>query len=308
MITYTSAEHQILAKSSVVALGTFDGMHLGHLSIINKMLHYGEVNKLTKVVFTFSDIPKHFYKSSTSKIMSNVEKLQWLEQSGVEVVISLPFDDAIKNISHHTFFDYIIKQLKAKAIVIGENFKFGRSALGTAQWLSQKCTEQHCNCIVMPPVTSDGKIISSSTIRELLFNGRIVEANRLLGRRHFVSGIVKVGKQVGQKLGFATANLTICDYMTNIKPGVYITETLLNGNFYQSVSNVGYNPTFEQSDFNLETHILDFNQSLYGEKISVYFEKRLRDELKFEKTENLIAQIKKDVNVTKLYFNKATNQ
>ncbi len=307
MIIHRNIDHPSLSEPSVVALGTFDGMHLGHLSVIKKMIKYGTLNNLTKVVFTFSDIPKHFNQSVTSKIMSNVEKLQWLEQMGIDIVVSLPFDDAIKNISHRTFFKYIVNQLHADAIVIGENFKFGRSALGTAKWLSNKCTEQQCHCIVMPPVKLDDEIISSSTIRELLIDGKIMAANRLLGRKHFVSGTVKKGKQVGKKLGYATANLTICDYMTNIKPGVYITETLLNGKKYHSVSNVGYNPTFEQCDFNLETHILDFNQSLYDEEISVYFEKRLRDELKFENTEDLIAQIARDVAQTELYFKKAAN-
>ncbi len=307
MIIHTTTEHETLTKPSVVALGTFDGMHLGHLSVINKMIKYGEDNDLTKVVFTFSDIPKHYYKLTTSKIMSNDEKLQWLEQIGVDIVISLPFDENIKNVTHQAFFDCITKQLNAAALVVGENFKFGKAALGTTQWLRENCRNRQCNCIIMPPVTLDGELISSSTIRELLIDGQITAANRLLGRRHFVSGIVKKGKQVGNKLGFATANLTVRDYMTNIKPGVYITETLLNGKLYPSVSNVGYNPTFEQRDFNLETHILDFNDILYGQKISVYFEKRLRDELKYDKTEDLVKQIEQDVVNTRIFFNKRRN-
>ncbi len=303
MIIYTTTEHEVLTRPSVVALGTFDGLHLGHLSVIEHMLQYGKAHDLNKVVFTFSDVPKQVFQSTTSKIMSNVEKLQWLEQMGVDIVVSLPFDQHIRNVTHQAFFDCIRRQLNTTAFVVGENFKFGKAALGTTEWLKEKCLSENCNCIIMPPITHNGKTISSTTIRELLSDGNIVAANRLLGRRHFVSGTVKVGKQLGKKMGFATANMTTCDYMTNIKSGVYITVTKLNDRLYNSVSNVGYNPTFGQTDFNLETHILDFDQSLYGQTISVYFEKRLRDELKFDTTEDLVAQIAQDVIATRQYFN-----
>ncbi len=308
MIVYKNREHQALTEASIVALGTFDGMHKGHLAVINRMVEEGERCGLKKVVFTFSDIPKHRYNSTTSKIMSNLEKLDWLEQMGVDLVVSLPFDATIKNVSHFDFFNYICEQLNASTLVIGENFKFGKSALGTAQWLQEQCRLARRGCIIVSAITFDGQVISSTNIRELLMVGKIAEANARLGRKHFVSGVVKMGKQVGKALGFATANLTIRSYMTNIKPGVYVTETVVANRRYQSVSNVGYNPTFKQHDFNLETHILDFADELYGQKISVYFLARLRDELTFENTTALIEQIEKDVTATRRYFDGLTAQ
>ncbi len=302
MKLYTTRRHNCLIDGSAVALGTFDGMHKGHLSVINTMLEQGENSNYNKVVFTFSDIPKHVYKSRTSKIMSNDEKLQWLEQMGVDIVVSLPFNDQIKTLSHVQFLDYILTELNAKIIVVGENFKFGKSALGTAQWLKEMAPQRNYECLIMPTVALNGEVISSTRIRQYLIDGEIEAANQRLGRKHFVSGVVKPGKRLGAKLGFATANLTIGNHMTNIKPGVYITETRFAGKLYKSVSNVGYNPTFEQDDFNLETHILDFKRELYGEKISVYFIKRLRDELKFDDMANLIAQIDNDISCARNYF------
>ncbi len=302
MIIYKKRQHDVLLQPSVVALGTFDGMHKGHLAVINKMLQVADERGLVKVVFTFSDIPKHRYNSSTSKIMSNIEKLDWLERMGVDIVISLPFDASIKNTTHFEFFNYICETLKAKALVVGKNFKFGKAALGTTQWLKEQGLKNNCDCIIVEPVTIAGQMISSTDIRELLINGKIEAANDRLGRTHFVSGTVKMGKQLGKQLGYATANLTIRSYMTNIKPGVYITETFVANRSYHSVSNVGYNPTFKQSDFNLETHILDFDRELYGQKISVYFLKRLRGELTFDSSAALVKQIAKDVEATRQYF------
>ncbi len=307
MKLFTTRRHNCLIDGSAVALGTFDGMHKGHLAVINTMLKQGKECNYNKVVFTFSDIPKHVYKSRTSKIMSNDEKLQWLEQMGVDIVVSLPFDERIKTLSHTKFLDYILTELNAKLIVVGENFKFGKAALGTAQWLKEMTEQRDYDCIITPTVALDGEVISSTRIRQLLIDGEIEAANKRLGRKHFVSGIVKPGKKVGAKLGFATANLTIGNHMTNIKPGVYITETLIDGKLYKSVSNVGYNPTFEQDDFNLETHILDFDSQLYGAKISVYFIRRLRDELKFDDMSALIAQIKSDICSTRKYFAELTS-
>ncbi len=305
MKLFTTRRHNCLIDGSAVALGTFDGMHRGHLSVIDTMLQQGQKNDYNKVVFTFSDIPKHIYKTRTSKIMSNDEKLQWLEQMGVDIVVSLPFDEQIKTLPHEQFLNYILTELNAKILVVGENFKFGKAALGTAQWLKEMAAQYDCECIIMPTVALDGEVISSTRIRQLLIDGEIEAANKRLGRKHFVSGIVKPGKKVGAKLGFATANLTIGNHMTNIKPGVYITETLVDGKVYQSVSNVGYNPTFEQDDFNLETHILNFDRALYGEKISVYFIKRLRPEMKFSDTTALIAQIDDDIANARAYFREA---
>ncbi len=302
MIVYKSRQHPPIAQPSAVALGTFDGMHKGHLAVIDKMLQVAQRDGLLKVVFTFSDIPKHRYTSTTSRIMSNLEKLEWLERAGVDIVVSLPFDAAIKHLSHVEFYDYITEQLNGQVIVVGQNFKFGRAALGTTNWLAEQCRASGRSCIALAPVMYDGAVISSTAIRELLIDGQIKAANARLGRYHFVSGVVKIGKQLGQQLGFATANLTIRSYMTNIKPGVYITETLVADRCHQSVTNVGYNPTFKQSNFNLETHILDFGRELYGEKISVYFHERLRDELTFASRAELIDQIARDVAAARRYF------
>ncbi len=302
MILYETRQHPALESASVVALGTFDGLHRGHLTVIEKMLSIGRARQLKTVVFTFSDIPKHVAAEATSKIMSNVEKLDWLAQMGVDVVVSLPFDAAIQQTTHRDFFEYILTELKAAAIVVGENFKFGKAVRGDVAWLSAQCAKRGCQCLVVAPVKLEGEVISSTAIRELLINGQIEAANRRLGRPHFVSGTVKLGKQIGQTLGFATANLTVQSYMTNIKPGVYITETKIADRFYPSVSNVGYNPTFQQSDFNLETHILDFNRPLYGENIAIYFIKRLRDELTFANTTDLVAQIECDVKAARQHF------
>ncbi|HSN65292.1 MAG TPA: riboflavin kinase, partial [Fusibacter sp.] len=155
---------------------------------------------------------------------------------------------------------------------------------------------------IVEPIMKNEMRVSSTLIRELLQDGRIEEANFYLGRKHFIKGLVVRGKGVGHTLGFPTANLRIIDNISTIKPGVYITETIWKGKWFPSVTNVGYNPTFEQTGIHLETYILGIDQEMYDETIEVHFIKRLRDELKFNSLDELMNAMNKDLANTRAYF------
>lgn len=304
MKVITTLDGQAITQASAVAMGTFDGVHRAHRVVINKMLSYARACGLASVVFTFTNVPKHTddHPTEISQLLSTEEKLEILADLGVDIVVILPFDEKLKAISHTAIIDYLVTRLNMRQLFVGYNFKFGNKALGTAEWLSQNAVSYGFNCRIIPEVAGGGLTISSTRIRKLLSDGAVESANNLLGRPHFVSGVVKSGKRIGRTIGFPTANLTIGQHMTNIKSGVYITQTTVAGKTYPSVSNVGFNPTFEQTDFNLETYIMNFDADVYGQTIKVSFLKRIRDELKFDTIDELKRWIKNDVNTALNYF------
>ncbi len=305
MKVFTSLEHLSIEDKTAVAMGTFDGVHKAHMVIINKMLEVAKAKQLKSAVFTFTNVPRHTNEKpfEVSQLLSSEEKLEIFKSLGIDIVVILPFDEKVKQIKHTTIMDYLKEKLNIQSLFIGYNFKFGYQAKGTTKWLVDNAPNYNFTCNVISLIDDGEGAISSTRIRSYLKDGQIEKANALLGRHYFVTGIVKTGKQLGRTIGFPTANLTVKSHMTNIKSGIYITETTADGKCYQSVTNVGFNPTFEQTDFNLETYLFNFNEDLYGKYIKVAFIKRIRDELKFKNAEELKKWIAKDVETAKKYFN-----
>ncbi len=289
-------------RPTAIALGTFDGVHLGHQAVINQMITSAEKANLAKTIVTFDAVPKQHGKAP-SLLMSAEEKLAMFAKMDVDNVIILTFNQQLKTMSRDDFYLLLRENILARVIAVGEDFRFGYKAEGDVFYLEQQTLNDGIDLHIVEIVKNDEEKISSTAIREALISGNIAKANTMLGHAHFFKGIVKTGKKMGAKLGFATANLTVETYMTTVKAGVYITETKIGDTTYRSVSNVGYNPTFEQNEFNIETHILDFNKELYGEIISVSFLKRLRDEMRFESLDSLCKQIETDVEMARTYFN-----
>lgn len=290
-------------RKTGIALGTFDGLHMGHRELIKTLVDHCKSRGLTSVLYTFSNHPREVVDSekSSSRILTLSDKMSALAELGVDEVVIVNFDDYHRHIRAIDFIQSIlIQRLKAALIVVGYNFRFGRHAEGDISLLAQ--FEEDFELVVLEPVFHGNELVSSSHIRSLLSNGYVENAAALLGKPYRVQGTIVTGKQVGKKLGFPTANLHITEDMTHLKPGVYITRTHLEHQVFESLTNVGFNPTFDQKSFNIETYILDFDANVYGHFIAVDFLKRIRDEMKFEKLEDLIAQIESDVTMARSYF------
>lgn len=296
-------DHTPDGRQSGVALGTFDGLHKGHRELIANLVELCRTRGLKSVLYTFSNHPRELTQSekSSSRIMTLADKMSALEDMGIDEVVIVNFDDYHRNIRARDFIRQIlIDTLQAKLVVVGFNFKFGRHAEGDINLLAQY--EEDFDLIVVEPVYHNNELVCSTRIRSLISNGYVENAWTLLGKPYRIQGTIVSGKHVGRKMGFPTANLHVTEDMTHLKPGVYITRTHVDGKGYQSLTNVGFNPTFNQEAFNIETYILDFDADIYGQFMAVDFLKRIRDELKFDRLEDLIAQIEKDVDFAKAYF------
>lgn len=291
---------------SVVALGTFDGIHIGHQEIMNRLLRISQDEKLIPTVYTFSDHPLAQVAPDRvpPQIIDVEHKESFIGQMGIKQLVMVPFDVYQRTIEPEAFIrDVLIGMLKMEHIVIGEDVKFGYQGLGDRVFLEELADKYGFKITVVPAIKMGDVRISSTMIRGLLLEGRIREANLFLGRKHSVVGTVVEGKKLGRTIGVPTANLKISRPMSTIRAGVYITETMIEGIKYQSVTNVGFNPTFNQKSLNLETHILDYDDNLYTKSIEVFFIHRLRDEMKFNNVDDLIIQMIDDIAQTRIYFN-----
>jgi riboflavin kinase/FMN adenylyltransferase len=293
--------HEI-SKASALALGTFDGIHTAHQKVIRSMVDYANAANLLSVVFTFKNHPKQIKPGvdAPKLLITPVQKKDIIESLGVDVLIIVPFDEHLMSIDPKEFIEKIlIEQIKAKHITVGYDYKFGQYAKGDVDLL-KSYSDYDLN--IIDPIMLGHELVSSTAIREHLRMGQVHEANLLLGRTYCIKGKVIKGKQVGRKLGFPTINLETEFEMSVLKPGVYITRTEIEGEIYPSVTNVGFNPTFNQEDFNIETYILNYDRDLYGFTVKVIFEEYIRPEIKFDSLEELMAQIDHDVVYAKKYF------
>lgn len=286
-----------------IALGTFDGFHLGHQKVIKSLVEKCKQLNLKSVLFTFSNHPREVVHvgDHISRIMTIDEKIKVASNMGIDYLVILKFDKEFMSIEARAFIeDLLIDILNAKLLSVGYNFRFGYKAKGDVQLL--KNYKDIFELLVTEAVYEKEFNVSSTLIRELLEHGNIEKANSLLGRPYKISSTVVEGKKIGKTLGFPTANLKIFENMTRLKPGVYITISEVDNIEYISATNVGYNPTFKEDVFNIETFILDFDKNIYGKNLTVKFIKRLRDEMKFDSLENLMSQIADDVEKTRDYF------
>lgn len=280
-------------KLSLV-LGNFDGVHIGHAQLIN----YARNNSNGNLgVFTF-DKP---LKTIEGCLTSLDDRIEIFKELGVDYVFIILTDDNFKKMSYIKFVDLILKKLNPVKIFCGPDFKYGFNAQGDVYYLKERFSKVY---ILNYVNDHNSHKISSSSIRELIKEGNIYEANRRLGRIYTIKGVVSKGKGKGLSFGFPTANLTLSDNYVVPKEGVYATKTNVNGHILRSLTNIGKNPTIaDNNKLTIETYIFDFQDELYGKEISVAFYSRLRDEIKFDSTKELIEQLEKDMDDATYYFN-----
>lgn len=298
-------EEKISDRESIVAIGNFDGVHIGHQAILNKLKNYPDLNK---VIITFKPHPVLFVNPSKNLkliIADYTDKINILKKFNPDTIFLQDFSNIIKNARPIDFVRTLKEKLNMTYLIVGDDYNFGKNRAGNVEFLSQISDSFNFNLIIVPQIEENNLRITSSHIRKLLLNGEIELVNKYLYDKFFIKGFVETGASRGKKLGFPTVNFK--SYAANqIYPndGVYITLTKIDGDtkVYKSITNIGNNPTFNENPRRVETHILDFNKDIYFKKIKISFLKKLRTEIKFNSIEELVAQINKDKTNTINYF------
>ena len=290
-------------RGSIILIGNFDGLHRGHQRLFRLAQSYKKKYKLKIGVINFNPRPKMFFNKNLKNFrLSNInQKIELLNKFKVDFVITKKFDYKFSKTKSIVFIKKILnKKLNSKFIFVSNNFRFGNKREGNVNLLIKNEKTYNYKVIKPKPLINNKKIVSSSLIRNLLENGFLEKANKLLNRNWAIQGIVKKGRQVGKKIGFPTCNIDIEKYVL-AKPGVYAVKVLRKNNskYLKGIANLGYRPTFNQKKILLEVHLFNFSGNLYNKLLSVEFLKFIRKEKKFNNVNQLRAQIKTNLNIAK---------
>ena len=304
---YNNFKISNIHKNSILLVGNFDGLHLGHQKLFNLAKKYKKNFKLKIGVVTFEPIPKmYFNKKLTNFRISNIlQKIKILEKFGVDFLITKKFDKKFSKMKSYSFIKEVLyKKLKAKYIFVSNNFRFGNKREGNVNQLINNEKNYEYKIIKPKPLKLKNKIISSTLIRKLLSNGKIEFVNKMLSRNWSIAGKVEKGRKMGKKIGFPTCNIDIKDYVL-AKPGVYAVKIYRkNKNFpLKGIANLGYRPTFNQNKMLLEVHIFNFNENLYNKHLTIEFINFIRKEKKFKNINQLKKQINLDLKIAKKKLN-----
>ncbi|MFC1829342.1 bifunctional riboflavin kinase/FAD synthetase [Thermodesulfobacteriota bacterium] len=288
-------------ENAVITIGNFDGVHIGHQALFYGVIEKAEELGGTSIVMTFEPHPIRVLKQNGLPPLITLyeQKVELISATGLDVLICVPFTHEFAGISAREFVeDLLVKRIGMKAIVVGQDYTFGRNREGNLDVLKSYAKQLGFEVILTDwiKMSNNGTgRISSTAVRELVTGGKMADTQKLLGRYYQIKGTVETGRNRGGKLlGFPTANINLQDELCP-KTGVYaVTVECLNKR-YKGVANIGYSPTFDNKTFSVEVHILDFNENIYGEMIRVNFIDFLRDEIKFSDISALSEQIERDI-------------
>ncbi|MCC6329298.1 MAG: bifunctional riboflavin kinase/FAD synthetase [Acidobacteria bacterium] len=305
MKIFHGTENANIQRPTVLTLGVFDGLHLGHQLIMRTVVERAKAVNAVPTAITFDPHPRAVLHPETAPPLLQTldQRLANFEVLGIEQAIVIPFTAEFASTPAEEFLSNILHdRLQAKEVYLGKGFAFGRSRGGNIELLKRMSGELGFFADEVPEVQLRGQRISSSEIRKLLATGRVNLARRMLGRPYGVEGVVVRGNRRGHTIGFPTANLKPHNRVIP-KFGVYATATLVGGKWRRSITNIGVRPTFEtQAEPSIETYLFDFDSDLYGDVLRVRFLHRIRDERKFNGIEELKAQIEKDSRTALNYF------
>ena len=298
-------------KEKVIALGFFDGVHLGHAALLRRTVEEAARRGVTPAVFTFDRPPKEVLTGTPCPLNNSPEDRKDLVQRlfGIREVLMVPFDHEMMTTPWDDFVtNILVGRYHAVHLVAGHDHHFGHKNQGSPELLMEKCRELGLGCDIIPKVEVGGITVSSTYIRRLVEMGQIERANRFLGHPHVLTGTVRHGRGLGSSRLFPTANLIIPPHVLVPSHGVYVTRaTLEDGTSYAAVTNVGTRPTVNSgSDITVEACLLDFEGDLYGKTLRVEFFQHLRDEIRFDSLDALKAQIAADADTTRAYFQNLT--
>lgn len=294
-------------KSPILTMGNFDGVHLGHQKIFKEVKRIAHKSNGVSIAYTYSPHPVRLLAPHEAPLLIQTEtqKFKSIEACEIDFCIIEKFNKGFSELKPDQFFEHIIlKNICPTTIIVGYDFTFGYHRSGTTELLEKFCGDSGISFQVIPALFIGNKLLSSTQIRRYITDGHIEEANSMLGRKYSIEGVVKKGKGIGKSLGFHTANLKTPNEL--IPPqGVYISYTTIGGSKpkrHQSLTNIGYNPTFGGTELSIETHILDYSGNLYGTNITVEFLKRIRSEMLFDNPGQLQRQIHMDIKLARAYL------
>ncbi|MDC0034906.1 bifunctional riboflavin kinase/FAD synthetase [Chloroflexi bacterium] len=288
-------------QDSFITIGVFDGVHLGHKHLMKKLIGSAKRNQKSAGIVTFKNHPATVINPKFQpNFLTNLEtKLSLLEATGVDFVSAITFNPALAEFSAKDFLSLLKSKLGMKGLVVGPDFQMGRNREAGVDKLSALGKEIGFSLEIIEVQEKSGTQIRSTAVRNLISTGDVRGASIMLGRLYSLQGCVITGMKRGRLLGFPTANLTIGQDICIPANGIYATIATVNGSRYPAATSVGINPTFDGKEQTIETYILDFDKDIYGEKISVEFFDRLRDELSFENIDDLLVQMKEDISTVK---------
>ncbi len=288
-----------------LSLGMFDGVHLGHKCIIDQLLKVGEQKNLKTGILTFWPHPRLVFNPQENLKLLNTlsEKTELLEHYGIQTLFLKEFDDEFRNLTGNEFVEKIISEkLHTKYLIVGHDHVFGKNRSGNFALLEELSHQFNFEVEQMEVVNFHNNTISSTKIRQALSEGNIEEANAMLGYEYPLSGKVIHGKKIGRTIGFPTANIGFDSIKLLPKKGAYIVDVYVKNKHYKGMLSIGTNPTVNGKELTAEVNILDFNEDIYDQNITVKFRKFLHEEIKFESLEQLVEKLKDDQTQTELFF------
>lgn len=287
-------------KESYIALGNFDGLHLAHMKIINNLIEQSKKDNIQSSILLFENHTLVSLSDKKHKILTSLEqKIDILKSTEIDNIYIVDFN-TIKNLDPNVFLNEFLKsKLKISGIFIGFDYRYGKGAKGSLNFLKSFTDKNNIYLNVEEPVKSKEETISSTIIKSKIEKNNIFKAEELLGRKYYIEGKIVQGKQLGTKLGFPTANIEMTQNYVLPTEGVYYTEILIDEKIYKAATSLGINYTFDEDEVKLEAHILDFNRNIYGEFVQLRFIEKIREMEKFNKLSDLINQVKTDIKVIK---------
>jgi riboflavin kinase/FMN adenylyltransferase len=294
-------------KEKVIALGFFDGVHLGHAALLQRTVEEAAARGVTPAVFTFDRVPKEVITGIPCPLINSPEDRRDLLRRlyGIQDIIMVPFDDEMRTTSWDDFItEILVKRYHAVHLVAGHDHHFGHKNAGSPELLVEKCKELGLGCDIIPKVEIGETTVSSTYIRRLVELGQVERAAQFLGHPHVLTQVVRHGRRIGHTIGIPTVNLTAPPKVLVPSHGVYATRVFLpDGSSYMGVTNVGTRPTVANgNDVTVETWLLDFDGDLYGQTLRVEFFHHIRDEVRFDSLDALKAQITTDAETTRRFF------
>ena len=288
-------------QDSFLTVGVFDGVHLGHKHLMEKLTESARKHRRSSGILTFKNHPATILnpKFQPNFLTSLETKLALLEATGVDFVSAITFDEAVAKFSAKDFLCLLKRKLGMKGLVVGPDFQMGKNREAGVERLSDLGKEIGFTLEIIELQEQSGMEIRSTVIRNMISTGNMREASIMLGRLYSLRGLVITGMKRGRLLGFPTANITFDQEICIPTNGIYATIAIVNGIRYPAATSIGTNPTFNGKEQTVETYILDFDKDIYGEKITIEFYDRLRDELLFENVDDLLVQMKADVSTVK---------
>jgi riboflavin kinase/FMN adenylyltransferase len=301
-----SARYSATKRGSVLAIGNFDGIHLGHQAILRAVTQRAAESGAVGTALTFDPPPRKVLKpeSAPQRLSTNEQRMEWFGVGGLEAAVVMPFTLELARLSPEDFVqEILVRDLHVRAVLVGENFRFGHRQTGDVKLLRELGMRHGFEVVVVPPVVYRGEIVSSTAIRRAISAGDVTHAACLLGRPFVLTGEVVSGTGTGRRFTFPTLNLVPEQELLPAR-GVYVTRTLLEGETRsrRSVTNIGMRPTFNGSALSVETHLLDYSGEVPGKRIELRFWKHLRDEKKFSGADELRMQIAKDIATADRFF------